>query len=207
MHPAKLVQCSVDYGLTVDAGSLPSFLELNSTMREKLLHYAARTSDHHSAEMFCANLEASDCFLRSNLKGHFTGSAWLVSVDGRRVLLTHHRKLNRWLQLGGHADGDSDLARVALCEAKEESGLTDLEMESEIFDLDRHWIPERADVPGHWHYDVRFVVRARGSEDFVVSEESHALAWREIADIAADPDADESLRRMAARWLERQVKK
>ncbi len=204
MLAGKLVQCSVDYGLVAGAGSLPAFLELKSTMHEKLLHYAARTSDHPSAELFCANLETRDCFFRSNLQGHFTGSAWLVSVDGRRVLLTHHRKLNRWLQLGGHADGDSDLARVALREAEEESGLTDLEVESEIFDLDRHWIPERADVPGHWHYDVRFVVRARNSEDFVVSEESHALAWREIADIAADPDADESLRRMAGRWLERE---
>ena len=119
------------------------------------------------------------------------------------MLLTHHRKLDRWLQLGGHADGDVDLGRVALREAEEESGLADLAVEPEIFDLDRHWIPARAEVPGHWHYDVRFVVRATGSEDFVVSAESHALAWREIAEIAADANADESLRRMAMRWLER----
>lgn len=143
-------------------------------------------------------------FKRARVKGHFTASAWLVAQDLQRVLLTHHRKLDRWLQLGGHADGDSDLARVALREAEEESGLTDLDVESEIFDLDRHWIPERVDVPGHWHYDVRFVVHARGSEDFVVSEESHALAWRYIAEIAADLGEDDSLRRMALRWLERQ---
>lgn len=150
-----------------------------------------------------AFLDARSCFLRSNLEGHFTGSAWLVSADGQRVLLTHHRKLDRWLQLGGHADGDADLSRVALREAEEESGLRDLSVESEIFDLDRHWIPEHNEVPGHWHYDVRFVVRAKGSEDFIVSEESHALAWREIAGIATDSEADESLRRMALRWLER----
>ncbi len=155
-------------------------------------------------ELFRAFLEVPDCFLRSKLDGHFTGSAWLVSADGRRVLLTHHRKLDRWLQLGGHADGDADLSRVALREAEEESGLTDLSVESGIFDLDRHWIPERNEVPGHWHYDVRFVIRAIGSEEFVVSEESHALAWREISGIAADPEADESLRRMALRWLGRQ---
>ena len=143
-------------------------------------------------------------FTRARLDGHFTASAWLVSRDLQRVLLTHHRKLNRWLQLGGHADADVFLARVALREAMEESGLADIEGESDIFDLDRHWIPERAEVPGHWHYDVRFVVHAQGSEDFVVSEESHALAWREIAEIAEDPLADESLRRMALRWLERQ---
>lgn len=144
-----------------------------------------------------------DCCERTFQAGHFTGSAWLVSADGNKVLLTHHRKLGRWLQLGGHADGESDLARVALREAEEESGLSDLIVEARPFDLDRHAIPARGHEPEHWHYDVRFVVRTTGHEDFVVGEESHALAWREIAAIAEDPQADESLRRMAAKWLAR----
>src|SRR5690242_14262238 len=139
----------------------------------------------------------ADAAARELRHGHLTGSAWLVSADGERVLLTHHRKLDRWLQLGGHADGDADLARVALREAEEESGLLDLEVETIVFDLDRHRIPARGDEPGHWHYDVRFVVRARGSEAFVVGEESHALAWRDVAEIARDDAADVSLRRMA----------
>ena len=145
----------------------------------------------------------ADAARRERQAGHLTGSAWLVSADGERVLLTHHRKLNRWLQLGGHADGDADLARVALREAGEESGLLDLEVESVVFDLDRHRIPARGDEPEHWHYDVRFVVRARGSEAFVVGEESHALAWRDVAEIARDATADVSLRRMACKWLAR----
>ncbi|MBA8886434.1 8-oxo-dGTP pyrophosphatase MutT (NUDIX family) [Dokdonella fugitiva] len=142
---------------------------------------------------------------RERHSGHLTGSAWLVSADGERVLLTHHRKLDRWLQLGGHADGDADLARVALREAEEESGLLDLEVEPAVFDLDRHRIPARGDEPEHWHYDVRFVVRARGSEAFVVGEESHALAWRDVAEIARDDAADVSLRRMARKWLARRA--
>ncbi len=142
---------------------------------------------------------------RERQAGHLTGSAWLVSADGERVLLTHHRKLDRWLQLGGHADGDADLARVALREAEEESGLLDLEVETIVFDLDRHRIPARGDEPEHWHYDVRFVVRARGSEAFVVGEESHALAWRDVAEIARDDAADVSLRRMARKWLARRA--
>jgi hypothetical protein len=105
-------------------------------------------------------LQHADCFERSCVPGHFTGSAWLVDRTGQRVLLTHHRKLDRWLQLGGHADGDGDLAGVALREAEEESGLTDLVVEPEIFDLDRHVIPARGNEPEHWHYDVRFVVCA-----------------------------------------------
>ncbi|MGC1547288.1 MAG: NUDIX hydrolase [Rhodanobacter sp.] len=147
--------------------------------------------------------DASRPFDREHAAGHFTGSAWLVSADGERVLLTHHRKLNRWLQLGGHADGDADLARVALREAEEESGLTDLVVENIIFDMDRHMIPARANEPEHWHYDVRYVVRATGSEAFAVSEESLALAWKSIRQLAEDPLADESLQRMARRWLAR----
>jgi 8-oxo-dGTP pyrophosphatase MutT (NUDIX family) len=143
----------------------------------------------------------ADCCERTLRLGHFTGSAWLVSQDGQRVLLTHHRKLDRWLQLGGHADGDADLARVALREAGEESGLGDLSVEREIFDLDRHRIPAHGSELEHWHYDVRFVVRATGSEEFVVSDESHALAWREISEVALDESADPSVRRMAGNWL------
>ena len=89
-----------------------------------------------------------DPFLRQRLAGHFTGSAWVVSADGARTLLTHHRKLDRWLQPGGHADGDVDLAGVALREAQEETGVAGLRLEDgAIFDLDRHWIPMRGQVP------------------------------------------------------------
>lgn len=154
--------------------------------------------------MFSALLgDVEDPFVRERLAGHFTASAWLVDATGQRLLMTHHRKLDRWLQLGGHADGDRDLAQVALREAQEESGLVDLVVLPEIFDLDRHWIPERRDVPGHWHYDVRYVVRATGGEDFVVSDESHALAWRGIADLLDDPGLDPSIARMRAKWLAR----
>ena len=142
-----------------------------------------------------------DCCERTCAPGHFTGSAWVVSADGQRALLLHHRKLDRWLQPGGHADGDGDLAAVALREAEEETGLRGLRVQPAVFDLDRHRIPARGTEPEHWHYDVRFVVHAGGDEAFVVSEESHALAWRPITDIAADPAMDESVRRLARKFL------
>lgn len=155
-------------------------------------------------ELFEALLaDPGPVYERRRLAGHFTGSAWVVSADGQRVLLTHHRKFGRWLQLGGHADGDPDLARVALREAEEESGLPDLLVEPAIFDLDRHAIPARGAEPEHWHYDVRFVVRATGSEAFAVGEESLDLAWVAVAQIAEDPTSDASLRRMAGKWLGR----
>jgi 8-oxo-dGTP pyrophosphatase MutT (NUDIX family) len=176
------------------------------SLRRQLQAYAVRWPQQAEvAEQFLALLEdAHDPFVRGRLDGHFTGSAWLVSADGARTLLTHHRKLQRWLQLGGHADGDRDLALVALKEAEEESGLPGLALEDgALFDLDRHWIPERQDVPGHWHFDARYVVRAGADEAFAVSAESLALAWRPIAGLLAEPDLDPSLRRMAGKWLAR----
>lgn len=155
-------------------------------------------------ELFRAFLRSHvDAFERACGVGHFTGSAWVVSADGARVLLTHHRKLNRWLQPGGHADGDADLRRVALREACEETGLRGLAIEPAIFDIDRHRIPERPGEPAHWHYDVRFVVSAGADERFVVSAESHALAWLPVAAVAVDESADASVRRMACKWLAR----
>lgn len=179
---------------------------VSPNLRLQLTKYAQRWPDEAgvAAEFLSLLDDPADPFVRERLAGHFTGSAWLVSADGERVLLTHHRKLERWLQLGGHADGDNDLAQVALREAEEESGLGGLMVEADApFDLDRHWIPERGAVPGHWHYDARYVVRAGASEAFVVSEESLALAWREIAALASDPGSDDSLRRMAGKWLAR----
>ena len=146
--------------------------------------------------------DVEDPFERARLAGHFTASALVVSGDGQRTLLTHHRKLGLWLQPGGHADGDRDLARVALRETEEETGLVDVRVQPGIFDLDRHWIPEHKGIPGHWHYDVRYVVRAGADETFAVSEESHALAWRAIEEVAGGDAYDASLRRMARRRLE-----
>lgn len=165
--------------------------------------YARRwPGEANGADTFARFLASHpDVFQREHVVGHFTGSAWLVSADGQRVLLTHHRKLNRWLQLGGHADGDHDLAQVALREAGEESGLHGLRIEGRIFDLDRHRIPMRGDEPEHWHYDVRYIVRAGAEENFLVSEESHALAWRAITDVAVDVALNDSLHRMARKWL------
>jgi 8-oxo-dGTP pyrophosphatase MutT (NUDIX family) len=165
-------------------------------------HYASRRPEEvDAAGAFAAFARSGfDVFERTRVDGHFTASCWLVSGDGARVLLTHHRKLDRWLQLGGHADGDPDLAQVALREAREESGLIDLVIVPEIFDIDAHLIPARGTDPAHTHWDVRFVVRCTGAEDFVVSTESLALAWVPIVELLQDRSVDPSLRRMATKW-------
>lgn len=178
---------------------------LVDNLRINLENYRGRYPDESTlVEAFVSFLaSADDVFSRSHLIGHFTGSAWLVSADGQRTLLMHHRKLDRWLQPGGHADGDADLARVALREACEETGVPGLSVTPGVFDIDRHRIPARGNEPAHWHYDVRFVVRADADERFVINAESHALAWRGVDAVANDATLDGSLRRMARKWLAR----
>lgn len=135
------------------------------------------------------------CFERSNTYGHITSSSWLLNRDLTKVLLTHHRKLNKWLQPGGHCDGDSDVPASALREAIEESGIDNWEfLSEEIFDLDVHVIPARKADPEHFHFDVRFVFRAVCSEDYVVSEESHDLAWVKLDEIEKYTNEESILR-------------
>ena len=157
-------------------------------------------AEHEVAERFLAFvLREPMCFHRSTVEGHITGSAWVV--DGRldHTLLTHHRKLNKWLQLGGHADGDHDVVRVALTEAREESGIADVRLlHPEIFDLDIHIIPARPGEPEHLHYDVRYVILA-GHSEHVVSDESHDLSWVPIEAIT-HYTTEESMLRMANKW-------
>ncbi len=129
-------------------------------------------------------IEHPDCFERSLGVGHVTGSAWIVDPLREKALLTHHHRLNRWMQLGGHADGDSDVLRVALREAREESGLEDIRpLGDSIYDVDVHRIPARGNEPAHYHYDVRFLLEADADRPLHLTPESKALAWVKLADV------------------------
>ncbi|MGI9429996.1 MAG: NUDIX hydrolase [Bythopirellula sp.] len=155
-----------------------------------LEQYAFKHPEESASVEKIADLVTScpDCFERSCRPGHVTGSAWVLSHDRSKCLLVHHRKLNRWLQPGGHADGQSQVEQVALREAQEESGLTALELEpsgvaAEPLDIDVHLIPARLDAAGnvvedsHEHHDIRFLLVATQVQALVLSEESHDLRW------------------------------
>ncbi len=142
------------------------------------------------------------CADRSLAQGHLTGSAWIVNQKGDEVLLLHHRKLGKWLQPGGHADGDINLLAVALREAREETGLRSLTpWSSSIFDVDIHRIPARGSEPEHLHFDVRFAIIADKGEPLRINHESNSLAWIPL-DRVGELTQEESILRMCRKWLE-----
>lgn len=151
--------------------------------------------------------ESPDCFEHSSWTGHFTGSAWVTDPTHSMVLLNHHRKLGAWFQLGGHADGNTDLLKVASKEAWEESGLMSLlPLQKEIFDVDIHEIPAHGEHPNHTHYDVRYFFIANRSEHILTSMESFALRWVALDDVKNFNDS-ESIMRMVAKTKILQEKK
>ncbi|QDT70498.1 NUDIX domain protein [Planctomycetes bacterium MalM25] len=160
------------------------------TLLDLLTQYAvAHPEERAMADRIAALAGAhEDCFERTCRPGHLTGSAWVVSADRERHLLLHHGKLDKWLQPGGHADGQTDLATVARREVEEETGLRELELISDShglapLDVDVHDIPERRDAAGnvketaHEHHDVRYLFLVTGDETLTLSEESHELRW------------------------------
>ena len=132
-----------------------------SSARDQLLkllrRYSPPTIDRASElERIISFVEKEPaCADRSHQFGHLTGSAWIVNKTRTKALLMHHRKLNRWMQPGGHADGELDLLAVALREAREESGLSSIEpVSGEVFDVDIHEIPPFKDIPAHYHLSL-----------------------------------------------------
>jgi 8-oxo-dGTP pyrophosphatase MutT (NUDIX family) len=137
-------------------------------------------------------------FFRDHLPGHITASSWIVDESRKFTLLTHHKKLDRWLQPGGHADGEEDVWAVAQHEAFEETGLTSLQLLlPDIFDIDIHVIPSRSEFPEHQHYDIRFLFKASMHEPLALSEESEDLKWIVNEDISRQTGANLSILRMA----------
>jgi 8-oxo-dGTP pyrophosphatase MutT (NUDIX family) len=147
------------------------------------------------------------CFLRSLEVGHITSSAWLLNKTGSHALLLHHKKLDSWLQLGGHCDGESDVLAVAIKEAQEESGILGiLPVSEDIFDVDIHYIPPYNGTKEHWHYDVRFLLQVTSDEHLKLNEEANALRWisKNKEDLYA-LSKSRSLERMWEKWVSYQA--
>ena len=143
-----------------------------------------------------------DALHRSCTIGHLTGSAAVIDPSTRHVLLLFHAKVQRWLQPGGHADGDGNLARVALREAEEETGIEGLRVLTPAIDLDVHVFHNatRAE-PDHLHLDVRHLVVAPAGAIVRGNEESEGLRWCSLED-AASLDVDLGTLRMVRAALD-----
>ncbi len=130
-----------------------------------------------------------DACVRTCRPGHLTGSALVVDSTGDNTLLMLHAKFGRWLQPGGHADGDANLAAVALREATEETGIEGLRIWPQPLHLDIHEV----DPPGedaHLHFDVRFLVQAPADAQPQGNHESRGLRWVPldgVAPLGCDP--------------------
>jgi 8-oxo-dGTP pyrophosphatase MutT (NUDIX family) len=137
-----------------------------------------------------------DALHRSCLEGHLTGSAAVIDPSTRQVLLLLHAKVRRWLQPGGHADGDGNLARVALREATEETGIADLQVLTPAVDLDVHRFHDAAGrEPDHLHLDVRHLVVAPAGAVATTNHESEGVRWVPV-DRLGTVDVDTGTRRM-----------
>jgi 8-oxo-dGTP pyrophosphatase MutT (NUDIX family) len=137
------------------------------------------------------------CFERNLISGHITASAWIVDHHANKVLLVHHKKLNRWLQPGGHADGDENVINVAMKEALEETGLAALSLfDANIFDLDIHLIPQYKDVQAHFHYDIRFLLIGDSRLTPEANEESNNVLWVPVDKAAYYTNKHRSIHRM-----------
>lgn len=148
-----------------------------------------------------------DVFSRGHFTpGHVTASCYIVDPATARLLLHHHRRLGRWLQLGGHVEHDELPHQTALREGSEESGLADLELMSDsIFDVDVHRIPAGKGEPDHDHFDVRYVARTSVPESITIDRgESNELAWMQLDRADALMAAPESTR--VVRKIERMLR-
>lgn len=150
-------------------------------------------------ERFAAFLHArEDAFLRSCGHGHVTGSAFIIDPSRSASLLVHHRKLDKWLQPGGHCDPGETAFQAALREAFEETGVTGTPASpGRLFDIDVHRIPARPDAPEHLHYDARYLLVAEPGAT-TLSHESHAVEWVGLEE-ASIRNPERSIARMIAK--------
>jgi len=170
---------------------------------QKLLSdYCKSINDIHTEKtnLFVKNYE--NLFGRNNLTGHITGSAWILNETEDQVLLIHHKKLNLWLQPGGHYDtADRTIIETARRETIEETGLKSVILLSKkLFDLDVHLIPERKDIPAHYHYDFRFLFKAQDQSLNPDFAEVNAIKWVPLKQVIEDNEY-QSLKQMAQKTI------
>ena len=132
-----------------------------------------------------------DAFSRENTVAHVTASAWMVNKDRSKVLMVYHNIYNSWSWLGGHADGETDLLKVALKEAREESGIYHVKPVSEkiysleVLTVDGH-VKKGAYVSSHLHLNVTYLLQAEETDVLHIKEDENSnVGWFSLGDAVA----------------------
>ncbi|QEN08690.1 NUDIX domain-containing protein [Oceanispirochaeta crateris] len=147
--------------------------------------------EQDSVSLFKLFLRGDPSLTKAQRAGHFTGSAWIVNQNRELALMTHHAKLDKWFQLGGHAEEGESPLDASYREAKEESGLKSVQfLHKNIYDIDAHLIPEHKGQAEHFHFDIRFLFTADSNESLSISKESKDLKWVPIEDVSMLNNSD-----------------
>ena len=159
------------------------------------------TEFSHQQAMLSFVERHDDFYKRTLVTGHITGSAWIINPAHTHALMLHHKKLDRWLQPGGHVEQEVDVLDTALREAREETGISDLRVVKDaVFDIDIHTIPENRKEREHQHYDIRYLLEAELNAIPAASDESNDVKWFTLDEIATIND-DASIQRMIAKTI------
>ena len=152
-----------------------------------------------------------DLYTRDNTVAHLTASSWVVSPDRKQVLLIYHNLYRSWAWMGGHADGERDLCRVALRETREESGLQDLTLVSpDIFSLESLTVDGHEKrgkfVSSHLHLNVTYLLEADPRQPIRVKpDENSGVAWFPVEEVAGKVSEPWMMQRIYSKLMKKVV--
>lgn len=169
-------------------------INIQQILENYLNYYVSEKNELLQLKDFIDN--ETNIFDSKNQIGHITASGFIYAKDEEKILLLSHKKLNRYLQPGGHAElSDNSLLATACREIKEETQLTDLELVNIFpdknipFDINTHFIPEnpKKDMPAHYHHDFRYLFVVENIPSISIDlEESNSYQWVSIKELESD---------------------
>lgn len=166
---------------------------MSDRLKEQIRAYRpVNEQEERDKELILRCLETEkDIFIRENHLAHMTASAWIVNEQRTKVLMVYHNIYHSWSWLGGHADGETDLLKVALKEAREESGILHVKPVSEelysleVLTVDGH-VKKGAYVSSHLHLNVTYLLQAEETDALHIKEDENSnVAWFPLEEAVA----------------------